>query len=50
MVKKGLLDKHGKPNEKTPKDYLKTYEDYSAKTAVKTETAKKEEEGESDDS
>jgi len=22
MIKQGLLDKHGKPNEKTPSDYL----------------------------
>ena len=22
MIKQGLLDKHGKPNEKTPGDYL----------------------------
>ena len=22
MIKKGLLDKHGKPNEKTPSDYF----------------------------
>lgn len=22
MIKKGLLDKHGKPNDKTPADYL----------------------------
>ena len=23
MVKEGLLDKYGRPNEKTPKDWLK---------------------------
>lgn len=30
MVKEGLLDKYGKPTEKTPKDWSKSYEDYSA--------------------
>merc|ERR1719343_809117 len=29
MIKKGKLDKHGKPNEKTPKDFLTSYKDYS---------------------
>lgn len=28
MIKKGLLDKHGKPNETTPKDWKDTYEYY----------------------
>nr|CAG4644017.1 EOG090X07JL [Lepidurus arcticus] len=29
MVKQGLLDKYGKPNEKTPKDWLSSYADLS---------------------
>ena len=27
MVKQGLLDQYGKPNEKTPKDWLTSYVD-----------------------
>jgi H/ACA ribonucleoprotein complex subunit 4 len=29
LIKDGKLDKHGKPNEKTPKDFLESYKDYS---------------------
>lgn len=29
MIKEGKLNKHGKPNEKTPQDFLKSYKDYS---------------------
>ncbi|KAG7374161.1 tRNA pseudouridine synthase B [Nitzschia inconspicua] len=29
MIKEGKLDKHGKPNEKTPKDFLESYKDFS---------------------
>lgn len=29
MIKEGKLDNHGKPNEKTPTDYLDSYKDYS---------------------
>jgi H/ACA ribonucleoprotein complex subunit 4 len=29
MIKDGVLDKHGKPNEKTPKDFLEGYKDFS---------------------
>uniref|UniRef100_A0A915D281 Putative H/ACA ribonucleoprotein complex subunit 4 n=1 Tax=Ditylenchus dipsaci TaxID=166011 RepID=A0A915D281_9BILA len=45
MVKKGLLDSHGKPNEKTPKEYLKMYQDHSASTpkVEKAEKVEKEE-------
>lgn len=28
MIKDGLLDKHGKPNENTPSDWLHNYVDY----------------------
>ncbi|XP_041482648.1 H/ACA ribonucleoprotein complex subunit DKC1-like [Lytechinus variegatus] len=31
MIKQGKLDKHGKPNADTPKDWVKGYEDYSVK-------------------
>ncbi|XP_033110316.1 H/ACA ribonucleoprotein complex subunit DKC1-like [Anneissia japonica] len=41
MVKQGLLDKHGKVNEKTPKSWTESYEDYSAK---KTEEPSKTDE------
>nr|CAG4651883.1 EOG090X07JL [Triops cancriformis] len=34
MVKQGLLDKYGKPNEKTPKDWLSSYVDLSANGAT----------------
>jgi H/ACA ribonucleoprotein complex subunit 4 len=30
MIKQGLLDKHGKPNENTPRDWKSSYVDYSA--------------------
>jgi H/ACA ribonucleoprotein complex subunit 4 len=29
MISQGKLDKYGKPNDKTPSDFLKSYEDYS---------------------
>jgi H/ACA ribonucleoprotein complex subunit 4 len=29
LIKEGKLDKHGKPNEKTPDDFVKGYKDYS---------------------
>ncbi|KAL7301660.1 hypothetical protein TKK_0005663 [Trichogramma kaykai] len=35
LVSEGKLDKHGKPNENTPDDWLSGYKDY---TTVKTET------------
>lgn len=28
MIQKGLLDKHGKPNESTPESWKKEYVDY----------------------
>jgi hypothetical protein len=31
LIKKGLLDKYGKPNENTPKDYLHIMNDVSVK-------------------
>merc|ERR1711899_264597 len=40
MIKKGLLDKYGKPNENTPSGWRSGYVDYNIKTepvAVKTE-------------
>ncbi|XP_053129354.1 H/ACA ribonucleoprotein complex subunit DKC1 [Hemicordylus capensis] len=38
MIKQGLLDTHGKPNEKTPQTWKKDYVDFS-RTAVKKEEA-----------
>ncbi|KAL3915939.1 MAG: hypothetical protein SGILL_005408 [Bacillariaceae sp.] len=32
MIKEGKLDKHGKPNEKTPTDFLQSYKDFSKST------------------
>ncbi len=32
MIKKGMLDKYGKPNENTPKDWKNSYVDYNVKT------------------
>jgi H/ACA ribonucleoprotein complex subunit 4 len=29
LIKDGKLDKHGKPNEQTPSDFLQSYKDYS---------------------
>jgi len=43
MIKSGILDTHGKPNDKTPGDWQKMYVDYSynplAKDGVKPEAA-----------
>ncbi|KAH7726695.1 H/ACA ribonucleoprotein complex subunit 4 isoform X1 [Aphelenchoides avenae] len=49
LIKDGLLDKYGKATDKTPKDWSKSYEDYSANGAEKTvkkEVKKEEENGE----
>ena len=35
MIKQGLLDKYGKPNEKTPKDYLQTLSQAHVKSEAK---------------
>ena len=29
MIKEGKLDRHGKPNDKTPSDFTSSYKDYS---------------------
>merc|ERR1712059_205375 len=43
MIKQGLLDKYGKPNENTPKDWRSSYVDYNLTTQpVKTEIVKPE--------
>jgi len=34
MIAKGLLDKHGKPNEKTPNNWTSSYIDYSGSAVV----------------
>ena len=38
MIKEGLLDKYGKPNDKTPSDWSTNYVDYRVKTEVGAET------------
>lgn len=57
MIKEGLLGKYGKPNEKTPKDWLESYKDYSVKkegggdaTATTTPMKRKLEASSSDES
>lgn len=40
MIAKGLLDKYGKPNENTPKEWLNSYIDYAA---TKVEGGKEQE-------
>jgi len=43
MIKSGKLDKFGKPNENTPKDWKSAYVDFNVKTeAVKTEDVKED--------
>lgn len=37
LVKEGMLDKHGKPNEKTPSDWQMFYVDENRNNVVKTE-------------
>nr|CAG4645576.1 EOG090X07JL [Lynceus sp. MCZ IZ 141354] len=41
MVKKGLLDQYGRPNEKTPKDWMSSYTDYNIKTEPLDDEARK---------
>merc|ERR1711872_206273 len=42
MIKQGLLDKFGKPNENTPKNWTSSYVDYNVvKTEVKIEGDRK---------
>jgi len=48
MIKEGLLDKYGKPNENTPKNWQSSYVDYNTKaengvaaTPIKTEERKR---------
>lgn len=43
MIKKGLLDKYGKPNENTPGDWKNSYVDYNIKTEPVTDVIVKAE-------
>mmetsp|Transcript_23527 Transcript_23527/g.34615 ORF Transcript_23527/g.34615 Transcript_23527/m.34615 type:complete len:489 (+) Transcript_23527:111-1577(+) len=43
MIKEGKLDKHGKPNDKTPKDFLEGYKDIKSSSSTPPVTPKKEE-------
>lgn len=36
MIVEGMLDKHGKPNENTPADWLHSYKDYTAASSTTT--------------
>ena len=42
MIKKGMLDKYGKPNENTPANWKSSYEDYSVKKEPGAEVIKAE--------
>ena len=42
MIKKGQLDKYGKPNENTPSDWRSSYIDYNVKTEPMADGIKKE--------
>eukprot|EP00520_Triparma_pacifica_P020292 CAMPEP_0118652570 /NCGR_PEP_ID=MMETSP0785-20121206/11386_1 /TAXON_ID=91992 /ORGANISM="Bolidomonas pacifica, Strain CCMP 1866" /LENGTH=102 /DNA_ID=CAMNT_0006545091 /DNA_START=567 /DNA_END=872 /DNA_ORIENTATION=- len=44
MIKEGKLDKHGKPNANTPKDYLEGYKDLTKSTPDVEESKSKVEE------
>ncbi|XP_055332885.1 H/ACA ribonucleoprotein complex subunit DKC1-like [Paramacrobiotus metropolitanus] len=44
MIKSGILDKHGKPNEKTPTDWQKMYVDYQYNPLKAEDGAKVKEE------
>ncbi|MES1915884.1 MAG: centromere/microtubule-binding protein cbf5 [Cercozoa sp. M6MM] len=44
MIKEGKLDKYGKPNENTPADWKKSYEDYAEKEAVEGKPVEEQEE------
>jgi len=47
MIKQGLLDKYGKPNENTPKNWTSSYVDYNVKTeSVPVKVAEVKQEGE----
>lgn len=37
MIKEGLLDKYGKPNEKTPSSWFSSYVDYNLPATDKPE-------------
>lgn len=41
LIQSGKLDKHGKPNENTPKEWLNSYIDYSAKNGEVEEESRK---------
>lgn len=46
MIKAGQLDKYGKPNENTPKNWTSSYVDYNVKTETATPTEPVKVEGE----
>lgn len=46
LISQGKLDKHGKPNENTPAEWLNSYVDYKAK---KTETKHQDENGDAEE-
>ncbi len=48
MIKKGLLDKHGKPNENTPVDWRTGYVDYNVKTEPAEQVGVKQEQDRKD--
>merc|ERR1719342_1762900 len=46
MIKQGLLDKYGKPNENTPKNWSSSYVDYNLKTETPVAATPVKQEGE----
>jgi len=46
MIKQGLLDKYGKPNENTPKNWSSSYVDYNVKTETPVAATPVKQEGE----
>merc|ERR1712096_559306 len=46
MIKQGLLDKYGKPNENTPKNWSSSYVDYNIKAEEKKNIVEVKQEGE----
>jgi H/ACA ribonucleoprotein complex subunit 4 len=49
MIERGMLDKFGKPNEKTPKDWRSAYLDHSAMAAIAVPLKDDEEEMKAED-
>ena len=49
LIKDGLLDEKGKPNNKTPKDWYLKYQDYKHSSEVQSSSSKAKQERDDDD-